>query len=280
MRDQLDFIVAERTENHARLLLVPREGSEIVKITGAVRGPYSDFSKTLTSDSAFKAAIAPRQVEALVVDPCYWIPSLPFWYDLRVTLELNDRSTREEVIPLGIKRFYCERRNFLLEGKRVVLRGMGFDSPNGEQLQSARKFEAALMVGHVAAADLQQASRLGVPLVVDLRESNPAASAELDWHAAVMLVLVDVDQARAVQLRNTHVAICVSTDSDEPAVSCDAYAIELSPGERPPAWAATCDKPVIAIRKDPGAEIRTARAGCDKLQAELAPEFDLAGYFV
>jgi hypothetical protein len=72
----------------------------------------------------------------------------------------------------------------------------------------------------------------------------------------------------------------VNAVSEKTAVTCDAYAIELQSGERPPTWAATCDKPVIVIRNDLEAEIRTARMSCDKLQAELAPEFDLAGYFV
>jgi hypothetical protein len=61
---------------------------------------------------------------------------------------------------------------------------------------------------------------------------------------------------------------------------CDAFAVELNPGDRPPAWLATCDKPVMAIRKNIASEIPTGRTGCDRLQAELAPKFDLAGYFV
>jgi hypothetical protein len=36
----------------------------------------------------------------------------------------------------------------------------------------------------------------------------------------------------------------------------------------------------MAIRKNIASEIPTGRTGCDRLQAELAPKFDLAGYFV
>jgi hypothetical protein len=280
MRELLDFFVTERTENYARLLLVPREGSGIEEITCVVRGPYSDFSKTLTADSMIKLAVTPGTVEALIVEPCYWTPRLPFWYDLRLTLKFSDGSMREEVLPIGIERFYCDRRNFLLEGKRVVLRGLSIDAPTNEQLEAARKYETALMVKYATEEICQQASRLGIPLAVDLRGDDAATNTFLDWYSAVTLVLLTTDQVDALRLRNVPVAIGVDAASDEPAVECDAYAIELLPGERPPQWTMRCERPVIAIRKNPETAISTARAGCDKLQAELAPEFDLAGYFV
>lgn len=279
MRDQLNLIVAERTENHARIVLAPRDDSGIAQISGVVRGPYSDFSKTLTSDSEIKVASDGSYV-ALVVEPCYWTPNLPFWYDLRLTVTLENGTSREEVISIGIKRFYCEQRNFLLEGKRVVLRGMSAGSLIDEEIITARKYETALIVKNITEQSCAVADRLGVPLVIDLRGDDLAMAGILDWHAAVMLVLIDANQVDALDLWNTRVAVCSPTDSGESIVRCDAYAVELEPGDRPPTWAAICDKPVIAIRKDSDPEIRTARANCDKLQAELAPEFDLAGYFV
>jgi hypothetical protein len=280
MRDQLDFFVVERTESHARILLAPREGAKIAKIAGVVRGPFSEFSKTLTADSTIRPGMTEGTFEALVVEPCYWTPALPFWYDLRLILTFADGVEREEIIPVGIKRFYCERRNFLVEGKRIVLRGMQIDSADEAALSAARNFETALIVNHANDGIYASANRLGVALVVDLRGAEWAACAELDWHPAVMLVLVGAEQVADDKLRNVQTAVCVNATSEQPTVACDAYAIELQPGERPPAWATTCDKPVIVIRKDPNAKIRDARAGCDKLQAELAPEFDLAGYFV
>ena len=55
----------------------------------------------------------------------------------------------------------------------------------------------------------------------------------------------------------------------------------LADGERPPAWMAACGRPIVAIRRGAAyADFEKARADCDRLQAALAPEFDLAGYFV
>ena len=39
-------------------------------------------------------------------------------------------------------------------------------------------------------------------------------------------------------------------------------------------------KPVFAWRDGDAESLSDARAGCDRLQSDLAPDFDLAGYFV
>ena len=65
------------------------------------------------------------------------------------------------------------------------------------------------------------------------------------------------------------------------AAAADVIAVELAEGDRPPAWIAKVSKPVIAIRRGRVyADFFEARAACDRLQAELAPDFNLAGYFV
>lgn len=282
MRDQLSLIVGERSEQHARILLTARENSSIAEITGTLRGPYCEFAKTLTADFALKPSNA-GSVEVLVIEPCYWTPQLPFWYDLRLKLRMQDGSEREELLPAGIKRFYCEGRNFRLESKRIVLRGLRLHSPTKNDLQQARECETALVVENPTAEVCHAASRLGVPLVVDLRNSTgpfDETISMLEWYPAVMLVLVSVEQSPASSLRRNFVAVCVNAKEQQPNVECAAFAVELTSGERPPSWLATCGKPVIAIRKDATSEISTARAGCDSLQAELTPEFDLAGYFV
>ena len=68
MHDQLSLIVADRTENHARILLSVRESSDIAEIAGTVRGPYSEFAKTLTADFPLKPT-ATGGVESLIEHP-------------------------------------------------------------------------------------------------------------------------------------------------------------------------------------------------------------------
>ena len=68
---------------------------------------------------------------------------------------------------------------------------------------------------------------------------------------------------------------------DVAAERAPLLAIELGPAERPPVWLAHCGRPVLAIRRGAdSAQAGDVRRRCDLLQAELAPEFDFAGYFV
>jgi hypothetical protein len=263
MRGELQLIVAEKTENHARLLF--RDGDSVT--TGTIRGPFSDFAKTLTADFKLKPTESNR-AEALITEPCYWTPQLPMRYELHVDGEPS--------VPFGLKRFYCSGRNLTLESKRIVLRGKMCDSPSKADLQLARQHEAALIVTDPTYEVCEIASRLGVPLLV--RITSVTAVERLAWFPAVYMVLATVGQ-QFNPSPQVSVAEVVKV-GDEPTFGGQAVIIELELGERPPAWAATCDIPVIVIRKDPEADIKTARAGCDRLQAELAPEFDLAGYFV
>ena len=70
-------------------------------------------------------------------------------------------------------------------------------------------------------------------------------------------------------------------DASSVAGGVGAIVAKLDDGERPPRWMATCGRPVVAIRRGAAyAGFEEARIACDRLQAELAPEFDLAGYFV
>ena len=133
---------------------------------------------------------------------------------------------------------------------------------------------------------LQRASELGVPLVVDLRGYDGDITAKLlscAWHPAVALVLFDTSLASAFyQPRAVRIARIVDqVECLDEASWANVIAIEIDETESPPDWAATCEKPVIAIRRSGDyADLANARRQCDRLQADLAPQFDLAGYIV
>jgi hypothetical protein len=291
MRDQLVFCAANCGPDEARVTLRPDDDSSIASINGFVRGPLCAYSKTLTADYALRPVDKPtftHILEALVLDPCYWTPLLPFLYDLNLAVLSCDASVSNEVLKFGMKRWHCESRNLRLQLRRIVLRGTLVSGPDEDGFRRARKHEVALMVDGYSERVCELGGQIGVPLVVDLRKNTSKweeVFRALDWHPAVFLSVLNKAQILGRELsyhwpRASFIAVCVGSADEFEDLKCDAYAVELQPGERPPAWAATCDKPVIVIRKDPESNIHTARAGCDKLQAELAPEFDLAGYFV
>lgn len=294
--DDLNFIVRGRMPSELGLLLRPHRGGKIAEITGVVRGPFCEFAKTLTADFPLKkvihAGLETDSVEALILDPCYWTPQLPFLYEFQLTLKMTDGSEKSAVTRAGVTRLHCLEDHLRLNLKRIVLRGAHCDQLDEASFQQARESETALIVNCPDEQVCELASRWGVPLIVDLRNvSQPwqEASRKLDWFPAVMLVLLskeqmsDIGQGRRWP-QQSFVAICTETKPSLEQIAklkCDLLAVELSCTQRPPEGIANLEVPVIAIRTDADyADFTAARAACDRLQAELAPEFDLAGYFV
>lgn len=261
--------------------------------TGAVRGPYCQYARTLPADFPLQALPPtdgrPPAAATVVVDPCYWTPDLPFEYELR--LEGEDSPLR-----LALRRWYAVGASFQLVGRRTVLRGAAVAPPNDDErlsriLTACRQTAAALAVTSPSESLLAQASQQGVAIVADLRPSplDPLMARRLPWQGALLAAIVDADQlseaTAALRTAGVAVALAVSPWDPKPAPElldrCDAAAVDMPSGARPPAWLAEFNRPAIAIRRsNDGADVVAARTAADALQAELAPEFDLAGYFV
>jgi hypothetical protein len=203
-------------------------------------------------------------------------------YDVEVELRGAKGRSSASVWPLGLRRVESRGGSLLVERRRTVLRGAALQSADEGLLRAARAAGAAIVLRHPQDAVLRQASEIGVDIVADMRGAAAHAQA-LAWQPAVVLAIVDASQAANPW---PGVAACQAVSAAEilaPTLApwARVVAFELDPGERPPAWARDCGRPVVAIRRDqPYADMAAARAACDRLQAELAPEFDLAGYFV
>ncbi len=112
--------------------------------------------------------------EAVVPDPCFWTPELPFLYraeiELRRGAELLWRCER----LLGIRRLGVRGQSLFFDGKRFVLRGamrppMGSGEWGmGNDEAFARESWTALVVPEPSDEVCELASRRGVLLVADL----------------------------------------------------------------------------------------------------------------
>ena len=92
MHDQLSISLlpsGPRTMRGCYLLRV--KDSNIREITGIVRGPYSDFAKTLTADFTLKSTPTTGIVERSDRGTLLLDAPLPFWYDLRLSLTAERR---------------------------------------------------------------------------------------------------------------------------------------------------------------------------------------------
>ncbi|MCH7752281.1 MAG: hypothetical protein IH898_09030 [Planctomycetes bacterium] len=279
--EQLEIFTHRATESEVLVEMCDMSQGRIHAFQGQLRGPHCERARTLPA--TFQAS---HREPLLVIDPCYWTPQLPMLYDVQLALELADGTTATWKHTVGLRRWEIDGRNLLQERRRIVLRGAVTTDFRAEDLSAAVAAEVALVVRDPSEAFLQRASELGVSLVVDLRGQEGNLSSKLlsyAWQPAVALVLLDTDVASAPYKPHAVKTGCVIQPACVFAEApwADVIAIELSETERPPDWAATCEKPVIAIRSQGAyAELAEARHGCDLLQADLAPQFSLAGYFV
>jgi hypothetical protein len=283
------------TDGEARLVLIDSSigGREVISLHGTLDGPNCLHARTLPTVFRLHARRDPESgaasAELLVTDPCYWTPALPFLYTLIVELQLADGTDMTVSQPLALQRWHADGPNLRLERKRVVLRGAEIKHPEETVISTAHDAEIALLVRQPELAFCREANRQGVAIIADLRSSGSEALSALRalaWQPSAMIALVD--DATGEKLGPSAaplLAAVVQPTSVESSVAdhpwADVLAVELAIDERPPAWLATCGKPVIAIRRGAiYAAVHGVRTACDRLQGDLAPEFNLAGYFV
>ena len=275
--EQLEVRTYHATESEVYVKLLDVSDGQIQAIEAKLTGPHCERSHTLPV--TFKTD---QRSALLITDPCYWTPQLPFLYEVEFQLQLAEGKLATGKHTLGLCRWEVAGRNLVRERRRVVLRAVSVEEPYDENLLPAVAAEMALVVRDPCASFLQRASELGVPLVIDLRGHLDELTSRLvyySWQPAVALVMLD---AGVRDSSVTPTACVVSPPANlESAALADVVAIELDDAQLPDAWAATCNRPVIAIRRlSSYAELRDARQACDQLQADLAPQFDLAGYLV
>ncbi|MEM8944441.1 MAG: hypothetical protein AAGD11_04595 [Planctomycetota bacterium] len=259
---------------------------------GTLTGPSCRYAKTLPSTTKIPLSEASQDgastfTQCQLIDPCYWTPRLPFLYKFMPDISYADGSSASIEHTLGLRRWETDGQNFLLERKRTVLRGVFVRQELEIDLDAAHGAELAVMVPNPSRPFLQEASEQGVMIIADIRDCSDNLTNQLlsfTWQPSVGIVLPTMD---ACYLPHSQIlaASINSAGHDSMGVLSEDWVkvviVELETGEKPSASLAQIDKPVIAIRRGVEfADLHAARAACDRLQAELAPEFDLAGYFV
>jgi hypothetical protein len=270
------------------------------KLSGHLTGPECKFAHTLPARIPFmdRGSDGTLLAEAIVPDPCFWTPELPFLY--RAELQLNSHQSvverRDGIV--GIRRLGVRGRELYFEGKRFVLRGIGahFDSkdPSESDMAFLRQSWTAAMVSWPDTTFCKLASQCGMLLIADLRTSGTEANhntaagtvrSVAQWPAVVMAIvdaqtfpLIDVRGAVKNLLIGQYVCAEEWPPVDPKAQIIFAEIGDLSDLAR---RIGNCDRPIIAVRRlAQPAKIDQARAACDVLQGDLAKYGDFAGYVV
>ncbi len=302
LSDHLELFFGEATAAEARVY-ARLDGSQLppdATLSGQLVGPECRFARTLPAKIPFqfrgRDARGALLAEAIVPDPCFWTPDLPMLY----RAELQGKSRRAGISPtcqnevapterrFGIRRLGVRGKSLYLDGQRWVLRAVSRERADLEDLAAARTSDAALVV---AAADddfCLEASQQGVPLIVMVSGRGVELVNEIrrlsKW-PAVFLVVLDPEQPADFDPRPLarNLLFAVHYRADKPLGSSTWPHVlwcEIE-GEHAPAQCAGSLRPIIAFRRLPDqAEIPTGRSACDRLQLELAPLGDFAGYVV
>ncbi len=287
MIEGVSIRLREPTESSVRVTLV---ASSDVDLNGAweLYGPRCEYGRTLASTFRTRAT-SDGKVEFLVTEPCYWSPTMPFLYELRRTDALAHGATH----TFGLRQLIAHGRNLRLGGERVVLRGAVCNTLDGASASRAHAAECSVALSSIEEFRISEASRLGASVLLDATrfDGDLAALIEMcSWQPAAAIMALSRERLELTrELPSGARGILLAQrfdsrdwdDANSMANGVGVIVATLDDGERPPAWMASCGRPVVAIRGGATyADFVEARAGCDRLQADLAPEFDLAGYFV
>ncbi len=302
MNSELQLFAGEASDAEARVYaMLQRTGlPDDAQLAGDLVGPFCRYSQTLPARIRFvdRGPGATLLAEAVVPDPCFWTPELPFMYSAELRLSPEDTGRVTTSVPtlprrlFGIRRLGVHAGSLYQDAKRFVIRGVRRAAPTIEELQAAREASSALYIEAANDRILQEASEEGVLLVVRIGDASPPGNliGELArvgrWPAAAVVVLdaglVAGNELRLVA-RNTLLAQRF-TEADVANAPLRPWAHlvwwELAAGQSPLAHLPQ-NVPVVVFR--PGSEagaIGERRQNCDQLQADLAPQADFAGYFV
>lgn len=312
--DQIELFFGDASDALARIYVrLPRAGLPTdAAIRGRVIGPHCEYSTTLPATISLtdKGKGETLLAEAVVPDPCYWTPELPFLY--RVQIEIGGRgpsSTSNEPLPfeplrvetlrfertLGLRRLGVRARSLYFEGKRFVPRGAYLEQTTASDIESAHDTMTTLMLDAPSDEICELAERRGTLLIarLDTRahsiEQIRAELSRLSRFAAVGMVILPGEIVVGIELRSVaRNLVLVQSHTN-------SLAAASTPGvPQPWAHARLCEltdqtrldevvsdpSATLIWRRDKDVNVDNARRGCDRLQAELASIGDFAGYFV
>lgn len=295
----MDIFYGRVTDSMAHVYVrVPRGGPHDARtVTGWIRGPLCTLSHTLPATIALRdMGDGPTLLGAAAIpDPCFWSAQLPALYDVHV--DLRDRTCVVQTFDqtIGIRRLGAAGRNLLWEGKRWVLRGVGSrrkisgGESVDERVATYREASAAMVVVDPDEMVCRSASQAGVVVIAHLTDSATVhvQLGELArWGAVAMAILPTEIEVSAAALHDAVPNLllaqrCHDDAAVEPASWADVVVCQLSDPARFSRAVASCPLPIVAQRElNETHSVADARTECDRLQRDLAPGGDYAGYLV
>lgn len=273
---------------YARLPRGPQ--AEGLSLGGFVRGPRCLHAQTLPLSSPLvdRGPGPTLLAQAMIPDPCFWTPDLPAVYDATVHLLRGTEIVATAHREIGLRRLGVRGRNLALEGKRWVLRGVMAGSTTATFPRAWHEVAAEYVTNAPDEALLAEASEWGAMTVVEL-DAGPQFGQclrELARFPGVAMALVRGSLSADFQGGGGAPNLLLAQrldDAQDPQIAAwaDLAFAAADDADSFARLAAAASVPVVAMR--PLAQplpLDVARAACDRLQRDLAPIGQLAGYVV
>jgi hypothetical protein len=294
MLEKLEVFYGDTNESRSSVyarLSVDGDASGL-SLAGRITGPTCLYSRTLTSTIPLRdSGPGPTLLaEAVVPDPCFWSPELPSLYEVFVELRRDGQVIETATRQLGIRMFGRRGRNLFFNGRRWVCRGVKQRPQLMDDLSEWRETSTVMIREQPDEALCAETSRQGVFLVPILGGGQDQLLYELRqvarWASVAMVMIradrvIDADELLSAALNVTLGQLILPREP----LSLEPWAnAVMSFANKPECFAnqfADCHLPVLACgRYDELTTLSAARRDCDRLQADLAPYGDFAGYII
>lgn len=261
-------------------------------LQGTVRGPRAEGIRTLPTTTNL-VDLGPGDsilARAIVPDPVFWDPDVPAVYEVDVDLYDQSGVVATAHREIGVRQFGARGTSWYFSGRRWVLRGLIAAELPSDEVDLFRSTNACLVATDLRKEACETASDSGVVLVPILRGEAARIARELRilsrW-PAIALAIIDSDQSldtglKAVAPNVELVHFCRNGFSEETIPSwASAVAGSVDDPVQFGARFSRSTVPVLAVRElDSKMNVSQRRADCDRLQRDLAPYGDFAGYIV
>ncbi|HZZ74237.1 MAG TPA: hypothetical protein VFE24_18520 [Pirellulales bacterium] len=273
---------------YARL---PRGGlPDEVRLVGQITGPDCAWATTLPDVIRFRDA-GPGETLlswAAVPDPCCWTTELPFYYRVRIELRQGAALLAQTERLFAFRRLGAAGSSLRFEGARFVVRAVEMQRAFKIDLKPWRAADAACWAVRPDDELCEQASMFGVLLIAEIPVGESTLRDDLSrlarWPAVGIVVLEAQEISPRVLERRANLLLAQQIDrAAAPAVSIAPWADLLVVDANHPHLPdlARGPLPVLVRRSVPRpTSVAAARGECDRLQRELAPLADFAGYIV
>jgi hypothetical protein len=298
--DGLEVFFGDANNAEARIYarLASKAAPAGAQLSGRVVGPSCAHAQTLSAAIRLTTKRSPPDestqaadllAEAIVPDPCFWSPELPFLYRVEVELRQADELLAVAEHTLGIRPLGARGRRLLLEGRPWVVRAVEQTALAPADLNDWRAEDMAMIVEAPGDELCDDASRQGVWIAARIAGSSPRSAAEFRrlarWPCVAMVILEVGAALPETALRGPRNVLLAQRFGPGAAIAPAEWADVIVCEDPDPARLAERSAgvalPIIAQQAGRWHDdLSAARRACDELQRSLAGRGEFAGYLV